>query len=90
MFNLSDKSRSLINIFGIPVILYSIYSEYAFPIMVLIILVFSSIEYTGLVSLLGASINKYILLVMNLIIFLNSIFTCMSTLDLMIVIFLFL
>ena len=72
MLNLSKKSRSLINIFGIPMILYSIYSEYAFPVMVLIVLIFTSIEYSRLIKNLGVNINKYVFLSMNLVIYLNS------------------
>ena len=89
MLGFSKQSRSLINIFGIPIILYGIYSEYAFPFMVFIILIFSSIEYSDLTTLLGAKINKYIFLIINSIIFLNSLFDYIQMLDLLILAFLF-
>ena len=65
MLGFSKQSRFLINVFGVPIILYGIYSEYAFPFMVFFILIFSSIEYSDLTTLLGAKINKYIFLIIN-------------------------
>ena len=89
MFNLSNKSRSLVNIFGIPIMLYGIYSYKAFPLMILVILVFCSIEYSTLTTLLGARINRYIFLVANSTIFINTLMNYIRVLDLLILIFLF-
>jgi len=86
---ISNKSRSIVNIFGIPIMLYGIYSYKAFPFMVLVILIFCSIEYVKLTSLLSATINKYIFLIINLFIFANSIVNYIQTTDLLILIFLF-
>ena len=89
MFNLSKQSRSLVNVLGIPVILYGIYSYEIFPFMILVILIFCSVEYSNLTTLLGARINKYIFVIINLIIFFNSLFNYMQAFDLLILIFLF-
>ena len=90
MFNLSNKSRSLVNIFGVPIMLYSIYSDNAFPIMVIVVLIFCSIEYSTLTTLLGARINRYVFLIVNLMIFINALMNYMRGLDLLILVFLFL
>ena len=89
MLNVSNKSRSLVNILGIPAMLYGIYSHQVFPFMVLAMLIFCSIEYSNLTALLGARINKYIFVIINLIIFLNSLFDYIRAFDLLILIFLF-
>ena len=89
MLNISKKSRSIVNILGIPIMLYGIYSYHVFPFMVLVILIFCSIEYSKLASLLGAKINKYVFLIANLTIFINSIFNYIQSMDLLILIFLF-
>jgi len=57
--------------------------------MVLVILIFCSIEYVKLTSLLSAEINKHIFLIINLFIFANSIVNYIQTTDLLILIFLF-
>ena len=86
---ISNKSRSIVNIFGIPIMLYGIYSYKVFPFMVLVILIFCSIEYVKLTSLLSAEINKHIFLIINLFIFANSIVNYIQTTGLLILIFLF-
>ena len=87
MFNISKNSRSLVNILGIPTIIFSIYSEFAFPIMVLILLYFCSIEYVHIVSVLGSKINKILFLLFNLLIFGNSIMMIMNIIDIFVLIF---
>ena len=59
-----------------------------FPIMILIILTISSLEFTRLVKLLGAKINKYIFLSANLIIFANANHKFIETIDLLTIFFL--
>ena len=87
MFNISNNSRSIVNILGVPIMLYGIYSYAAFPLMVLVILFFCSIEYSKLTSLINGSINKYLFLALNMTIFLNSIFNFIDMANLMILIF---
>tara|TARA_Y100000996_G_scaffold414281_1_gene404709 strand:+ start:3087 stop:3890 length:804 start_codon:yes stop_codon:yes gene_type:complete len=89
MLNISNNSRSVVNILGVPIMLYGIYSHSAFPLMVLVILFFCSIEYSKLTSLISGNINKYLFLALNITIFLNSIFNFIDMANLMILIFLF-
>lgn len=83
----SSNNRSLVNIIGIPVILISIYYDFLFLFTILIILIFSSVEYSKMISKLNANISIFILSLFNLIFFLNAYFGFFPPLNLIITFF---
>ena len=74
MFELLKKTRVYVNIFGIPIIIFSIFYSSFFPLVIAVILYFSSIEYADIVNRIGGNINRWILLVLNGFILMNSIY----------------
>ena len=88
----NSSNRSLVNIIGVPVILSGIFYDFLFPYMVLIALLFCSLEYVRTINKLNASLNIFLFLIANLAIFLNANigFTDPITLLIFILIFLFL
>jgi len=83
----STNNRSLVNIIGIPVISISIYYDFLFLFTILIILIFSSVEYSKMISRLNSEISILILSLFNLIFFLNAYFSFFPPLNLMILFF---
>ena len=84
MNNGSNNTRSSINILGIPIILTSIYYEFLFPFLVLIILCICSLEYVKLINRLNADLSLSLLLPFNLLIFLNAYFIFFNELEMLI------
>ena len=80
----SNNSRSLINLLGIPVILTSIYYEFLFPFLVLVVLLASSLEYIKLINRLNADLSLSLLLLFNFFIFLNAYFLFFDELSILI------
>ena len=74
MFELSKRSRLYVNILGIPLIIFSIFYSIFFPFLIAVILYFCSIEYADIVNRIGGNINKWILLILNAFILMNSIY----------------
>ena len=72
MISNHKNNRSFINFFGVPIILSSIYYDFLFPYLVLIILCVCTFEYVKLVNKLNSRISTSFLLSFNIIVFMNS------------------
>ena len=81
------NNRSLINFFGVPIILSSIYYDFLFPFFVLIILCVCTFEYVKLVNKLNTQISTSFLLPFNIIVFMNSIVNFFDTYTIIILFF---
>ena len=79
MINSYKNNRSLINFFGVPIILSSIYYDFLFPYFVLIILCVCTFEYVKLVNKLNSQITTLFLLSFNVIVFINSLLNIYDT-----------
>ena len=75
MFELTKKTRLYVNILGIPLIIFSIFYSFFFPLLIAVILYFCSIEYVGIINRIGGNINKWILLILNTFILINSMYS---------------
>ena len=71
---ISQNSRALINIIGIPTIIISIYFDTVFPFLIGVIIYFCSVEYANLANALGCRVSRYFLLFSNFLIFINCIY----------------
>lgn len=87
MINSYKNNRSLINFFGVPIILSSIYYDFLFPYFVLIILCACTFEYVKLVNKLNTRITPAFLLPFNIIVFMNSLLNICDTYTLIILFF---
>ena len=87
MLTITKKSRNIINLVGVPLILSCIYYETLFPILVLSVLFFSAIEYVELVKKLHASINKFFFLSACIAVYINSIISYTEMTDLITILF---
>ena len=87
MTNNSKNTRSLVNILGIPLILISIYFVFLFPVMILIVLSFCSLEYVKLINKLNSELSISILLFFNFVVFFNVCFFSFNQLDILILLF---
>jgi len=83
----SSNNRSIINIIGIPVILISIYYDFLFLFAILVILLFSSAEYSKMMNKLNANTSIVILCLFNLIFLFNVYFNCFPLLNVVIALF---
>ena len=90
MFELSKKTRFYVNILGIPLIIFSIFYSFFFPLLIAIILYFCSIEYAEIVNRIGGSINRWLLLILNAFILMNSIYSFSYLLAILTLFFIFL
>ncbi|MBC16208.1 MAG: hypothetical protein CL942_04040 [Desulfovibrio sp.] len=87
MINSYKNNRSLINFFGVPIILSSIYYDFLFPYFILIILCACTFEYVKLVNKLNSRIATAFLLPFNIIAFMNSLLNICDTYTLIILFF---
>jgi len=90
MINISSSSRSFVNILGVPIILTGIFYDFLFPYMILVALIFCSIEYVKTINKLNTNLNVFLFLFSNLIVFLNAITNLIDVVSLLVIIFILL
>ena len=88
MISKHKNNRSFINFFGVPIILSSIYYDFLFPYLLLIILCVCTFEYVKLVNKLNSRISTVFLLSFNIIIFMNSFMNIFDSYNIIILFFL--
>ena len=86
----SKKNRSIINIIGIPIIISSIYFSFLFPFMIAITLCFCSLEYADVISRIGGKINKFFLVFLNAVVFINLLYGFIDSLSILTILFILL
>ena len=87
MISKHKNNRSFINFFGVPIILSSIYYDFLFPYLVLIILCTCTFEYVKLVNKLNSRISIIFLLTFNIIVFMNTFMNIFDTYSIIILFF---